>query len=289
MKSESVRALARVPAAASSRSLTTARSVLRVLSMLVERPSGVRADEVAQVLGKSVSTAYYLLTSLCDEGFAVHETQGVYRPAPGLEKLGSGGEETVAAPTVDPGLAGTVQELFLLTRRRSYLGVVHSGKIEIVAFHGRQGVPRMPGLGTEIRGSAHALAMGKVVLSLLQPSSVMRYAERGLEAFTAHTVTSVADLMAELEAARREGYAVDREEFDENFCCVAAPIFDPGGHFVAALGLSTSVHIFDRDRDELAKTVLHVARGASSVAPSRPARKRGRVRRPVLTPSARAV
>jgi len=285
MKSESVRALARAPVAASSRSLTTARSVLRVLSMLVERPSGVRADEVAQVIGKSVSTAYYLLTSLCDEGFAVHESQGVYRPAPGLEKFGSGGEETVAAPTVDPGLAGTVQELFLLTRRRAYLGVVHSGKIEIVAFHGRQGVPRMPGLGTEIRGSAHALAMGKVVLSLLDERGVSRYAERGLTRFTEHTVTDVGELMNELVAARQDGYAVDREEFDENFCCVAAPIFDADGHFVAALGLSTSAHIFDRDRDALAKTVLHVARGASVTAPSRPAPKRGRARRPLLRPA----
>ena len=286
MKSESVRTLARMPVAGSSRSLTTARSVLRVLSMLVERPSGVRADEVAQVIGKSVSTAYYLLTSLCDEGFAVHESQGVYRPAPGLENFGSGGEETVAAPTVDPGLAGTVQELFLLTRRRSYLGVVHSGKIEIVAFHGRQGVPRMPGLGTEIRGSAHALAMGKVVLSLLDERGVNRYAERGLTRFTEHTITDVTELMTELVAARQDGYAVDREEFDENFCCVAAPIFDADGHFVAALGLSTSAHIFDRERDALAETVTSVARGATVTAPSRPARRRGRARRPALSPAA---
>ena len=28
----------------------------------------------------------------------------------------------------------------------------------------------MPGLGSEIRASAHALAMGKVVLSLLEPA-----------------------------------------------------------------------------------------------------------------------
>jgi DNA-binding IclR family transcriptional regulator len=286
MRSESVRTLARVPAAASSRSLTTARSVLRVLSMLVERPSGVRADEVAEVLGKSVSTAYYLLTSLCEEGFAVHESQGVYCPAPGMEKFGSGDERTVAAPTVDPGLAGTVQELFLLTRRRSYLGVVHSGKIEIVAIHGRQGVPRMPRLGTEIRDSAHALAMGKVVLSLLKPRGVMRYAQRGLKRFTEHTVTDVAELTAELEVVRQKGYAVEREEFDENFCCIAAPIFDADGHFIAALGLSTSSHIFDRDCDALAQTVLYVAQGACRTAPSRPLSQRHHARRPALRPVA---
>ena len=97
------------------------------------------------MLGKSVSTAYYLLTSLCEEGFAVHETKGVYRPARGLEKLSAGGEETVAAPTVHDGLAGTVEELFLLTRKRSYLGVVHSGQDR------DRRLPRPPGRATDAR------------------------------------------------------------------------------------------------------------------------------------------
>ena len=65
----------------SRRSLSTARAVLRVLSMLAEHPGGVGAEEVAEALGKSVSTAYYLLTSLCAEGYAVHERRGVYRAA----------------------------------------------------------------------------------------------------------------------------------------------------------------------------------------------------------------
>ena len=66
---------------AGRRGLSTARAVLQVLSLLEQHPDGVRADEVAQVVGKSVSTAYYLLASLVEEGFAVHEG-GVYRRAP---------------------------------------------------------------------------------------------------------------------------------------------------------------------------------------------------------------
>ena len=259
LSSESAGLLARAPVAASSRSLSTARSVLRVLTLLVQRPSGVRADEVAEELGKSVSTAYYLLTSLCEEGFAVHARQGVYRPARGLEQLTAVAEEVAPDHAVHEGLAASVDDLFLLTRKRSYLGVVRSGRIEIVAFRGRQGVPCMPGLGSEIRDSAHALAMGKVVLSLLGPDAVAVYVARGLKQFTRRTITSGAALAAELDRARRDGFAVDREEFDENFCCVAAPIRDERGRFVAALGLSTGVRDFDRERDRLAATVVEVA------------------------------
>jgi acetyl-CoA synthetase len=267
------RVLTDAPVAASSRSLTTARSVLRVFALLLEHPEGVRADEVAKTLGKSVSTAYYLLTSLCEEGFAVHESKGVYRRARGLEELTAAvGEHAHPGPSLHDGLAGSVDELFLRTRKRSYLGVVKAGRIEIVAFCGRQGVPRMPGLGSEIRDSAHALAMGKVVLSLLSPSAVARYVARGLTAFTPHTIISPDKLTADLEQVARAGYAVDREEFDENFCCIAAPVFDARGRFVAALGLSMTANIFDSDREELAPIVVdvarHAARRADAQAPS---------------------
>jgi DNA-binding IclR family transcriptional regulator len=250
----------RASTAGASRSLSTARAVLRVFALLLEHPSGVRADEVAADLGKSVSTAYYLLTSLCEEGFAVHESKGLYRPARGLEELtGAVAESITPEHPLHEGLAGTVDQLFLRTRKRSYLGAVRPGRIEITAFRGRQGVPRMPGLGSEIRDSAHALAMGKVVLSLLGPSGLARYVARGLKTFTPYTITSPAALEAELQQVRENGYAVDREEFDENFCCIAAPIFDERGKFLAALGLSVTAHVFDTDRDDLAATVMDVA------------------------------
>jgi IclR family transcriptional regulator, acetate operon repressor len=267
-------------AAAASRSLSTARAVLRVLALLMERPSGVRADEVAQALGKSTSTAYYLLASLCEEGFAVHESKGVYRPARGLEELTADAEQ----PTVlHEGLEGAVDELFLRTRKRSYLGAVRPGRIEIVAVRGRQGVRRMPGLGSEIRDSAHALAMGKVVLALLQAPGLSRYVARGLKSFTPQTITSADELAADLDQVRSHGFAVDREEFDEDFCCVAAPIFDERGRFVAALGLSVTPHVFDAEIEQLAATVIEVARGAVAAASQRPS-DHGRNSHPRLAP-----
>jgi DNA-binding IclR family transcriptional regulator len=266
VKGEPVCAFPRAPVAASSRSLSTARSVLRVLSLLVERPTGVRADEVAEVLGKSISTAYYLLTSLCEEGFAVHEAKGVYRPARGLEELTAVAEEEGAGGTVSEGLTGTVDELFLRTRKRSYLGVVRAGRIEITTFRGRQGVPRIPGLGNEIRDNAHALAMGKVVLALLDSTGLARYVSRGLKSFTPHTIISPQELAAELERVRDDGFAVDREEMAENFCCIAAPIFDQRGRFVAVLGLSVTATVFDAEVERLADAVMEVAAGAVEVA-----------------------
>ena len=53
---------------------------------------------------------------------------------------------------------------------------------------------------------------------------------RGLERL--HAVSrspTPEELAAELARVRHHGFAVDREEFDEDFCCVAAPVLDERG------------------------------------------------------------
>ena len=68
------------------RGLSTARSALDVTWMLARTPDGVRADEVAGALGKSVSTAYNVLASLCDEDVAVRLPGGIYQLAPDFKR-----------------------------------------------------------------------------------------------------------------------------------------------------------------------------------------------------------
>ena len=245
---------------AGRRGLATARAVLQVLSFLEQHPDGVRADEVAHVVGKSGSTAYYLLASLVEEGFAVHKG-GLYRA-----------HHEVAPVAPSPAgdrhvLEDAVDDLFLRTHKRCYLGVVRGGVIEIAVVRGRQGIARMPGLGTQITDNAHALAMGKVVLARLRPAALARYVRRGLERYTPSTITAPEALATELRRVRTLGYAVDREEFDRDFCCVAAPILDERGRLAAILGLSASTRAFDAEHGELAAAVRDLAEAASPDTP----------------------
>lgn len=250
-----------------TRGLSTARAVLKVLSFMVQHPDGVRAREVADELGKSVSTAYYLLASLHEEGFAVHEPGHGYRLRPGAA-IGS----RTPARSSDRSLSRTVDELFARTHRRSYLGQIEAGAIVITAVCGRQGIPRVPGFGPRIDRSAHALAMGKVVLSLLPEHSRRRYIERGLRRYTARTITSSSALMSELAQVRRNGFAIDRGEFDLDYSSVAAPVLGERGRFLAVLGLSASSRTFEAGVQDLVREVRDVALAVSG----REARRRSR-------------
>jgi acetyl-CoA synthetase len=238
--------------------LSTARAALQVEWLLAARPKGVRAEEVAETLGKSVSTAYNLLASLCQEGVAAHHAGGVYRLSPAFRALVGTG---AAAPAPELGdLAALVRSLLTRTHKRSYVGVVRHGELRIGYERGLQGMPKLPGLDPYLRDNAHALALGKVALALAPPATVERYVRSpGLRRFTAHTITDPEVLRAELEDIRARGWAVDREEFDEDFCCIAAAVRAPSGRPFAVIGISMTRWAFDQEHETLAQAVVEVA------------------------------
>jgi acetyl-CoA synthetase len=223
-----------------------------------QHPDGVSARAVADEFGKSVSTAYDLLASLDEEGFAIHQSGRGYR-------LRADVPTGPRATEPEPGehLSRAADELFALTHRRSYLGRVEPGGILITVVRGRQGIPRVPGLEPRIGRSAHAIAMGKVVLSSLPEHRRRSYIERGLQTYTQRTITSPGALMTELDEVLGLGFAVSRGEFNADHCTVAAPVLDDRGRFRAVLGLSTSSRAFEAEAEGLVRAVREVAAAVS--------------------------
>ena len=256
----------------SRRGLSTARATLQVAWLLAARPEGIRADDVAKDLGKSVSTAYNLLVSLCDEGVAVHHAGGLYRLAPAFREMVAHG--TVRAHSEPQDLSAAVEDLLMRCHKRSYLGILRAGELHVVLERGQQGMLKLPGLGERIAGNAHALALGKVVLAMAPPEVAERYVRAGLRRFSSRTITDPDALHQELREVRRRGFAVEREEFDDDFCGIAAPVLDRRGRFLAVIGISMTRRAFDDGHDMLARTVVAVARAAGvragAGAPPRP-------------------
>jgi DNA-binding IclR family transcriptional regulator len=81
----------------------------------------------------------------------------------------------------------------------------------------------------------HATAAGKVFLSA-ENDLLESALNQELLGFTAHTVTSRADLLLELAAGRSRGYAKEDREHQADQQAVASPVVDYAGNTVAALG-----------------------------------------------------
>ena len=110
--------------------------------------------------------------------------------------------------------------------------------------------------------------MGKVVLARLRPAALARYVGTRPRRATRRARSPRREaLAAELRRVRAVGYAVEREEFDRDFCCVAAPILDERGRLAAILGLSASTRAFDAEHGELAAAVRDLAADGRAAAP----------------------
>ena len=73
---------------------------------------------------------------------------------------------------------------------------------------------------------ATCTATGKAMLATLAPAELQRRLDMSgpLPRLTAHSITSLPKLKAELDKIRRQGYALDQEEVIEGVVCVAAAV-----------------------------------------------------------------
>ena len=88
------------------------------------------------------------------------------------------------------------------------------------------------------RVPAHASASGKLFLAQLAPAQRKRLlAHVPLQAYTPKTLTTLDALEAEIARVKRDGYAVDDEEFLPGLLCVAVSVPRPRGPSNLAIAL----------------------------------------------------
>ncbi|WP_328304706.1 IclR family transcriptional regulator [Actinomycetospora sp. NBC_00405] len=252
------------------RSLKTAAEALSALRILGASPEGITPEALAAQLGKSTATARYLLNTLCQEGYAVRDKQAgtvrLHESPPWGEAWGDPApRDDLARYELPERLSDAVTELYWRTRQRTYLARWEDDDATVIVdARGHQGLARIPHLTERIPlASAHALAVTKALVASSGARTERLREQRDLTSFTGTTITSTPAIELELARVRRRGYAVDREEYAEGFCCIGAPIFDPEGRVAASIAISTPARRFETHGDELTGAVRDVATTAT--------------------------
>lgn len=216
-------------------SVKSARRVMLVLEYLAQA-GRASFSSIVRELRLPNSSAHQLLATMTDGGFVDYdETARVYKLGPRLWAVaqsytGVGDIAGIALPfmqrLVDE-VGETTQLSALQARHNVYLAVVDS--------------PHPMRLESSIgaRLPAHATGLGKTLLAALSNAEIARrLGQVELERYTAHTHTSLASLMLEIETIRSRGYGEDNEEFVVGCKCVARPVRDPRGQTVAAMSVT---------------------------------------------------
>ncbi|MBF6620344.1 MAG: IclR family transcriptional regulator [Patulibacter sp.] len=207
---------------------------LAVLEALAD--GGDSVTEIGRRAGLRPSTTHRMLQTLVTSGYAEHgSAAGRYALGhravllAGRARTSEAGIRAIALPILQ-----RVNRVARTTANLAFLDGGHAVFVE-QAFAADSGA-RL--LEHELRVPAHVSASGKAMLAFVAPERLRRFLPETSETFTDRTVTDRDALERELANVRRNGYAIDDQEFRSNFACVAAPVFDHVGAAVAAVSVA---------------------------------------------------
>ncbi len=110
----------------------------------------------------------------------------------------------------------------------------------------------------------YCTAHGKALLAFLDIEIIEKTIKEGLKKFTEYTITDDALLIEELKKIREQGYAMDNEEREIGFRCIAAPVFNSKNEVIGAIGISAMVQTLPNNKvKEYAEIIKTVAKKMS--------------------------
>lgn len=119
--------------------------------------------------------------------------------------------------------------------------------VYVQRLHTKRILPMSPSLGSRL--PAHAISMGRVLLSGLDDAALQAYLETArLKKLTAATVVDRAQLQARIARVREQGYAWVDGELDDSIAGLAVPVRDQDGAIVAAVNVSLTAGEYDEAR-----------------------------------------
>lgn len=201
----------------------SALRTLDVIEYIVARPGGAQAMEIAAALSIPMSSASYLLRTLCERDYLLRDDR-IYLPGPGLDRL--------RLPAASLSLAERLQPLVRAVRselNETASLMVQVGWMAEAVLTETSDQPLRYAIALGERRPLHCLAAGKIILAWLDESELQQYfAASQRERFTSHTIVDEAALRAQLAEVRRQGFAQAREESVLGICSMAYPVVEQG-------------------------------------------------------------
>ena len=217
-------------------SIQSVDRALYLLETIADAGGEATLTDLANRTGLNISTCHHLLATLIKRGFAAK--------VPGRRLYALGARIFY--------LSHACLQVDLPRRAQPYLDAVNQATGETVHLAALQGDSVITVAVREARhavrvdtgrlGKAeapHAISVGKAMLAWLPEDEIRRILSHGMKRYTENTITELPAFLVSLRAVRRDGYALDREEYLPGVVCVGAAIRDQAGTVIGAISAST--------------------------------------------------
>ncbi|WP_254546671.1 IclR family transcriptional regulator [Halomarina pelagica] len=220
---------------------TTAIS-LQLVDHILEL-EGASLAELAEVSGLAKSTVHSHLTTLAAYGYVVNEDNRYHLGA----KFCHLGDYVRTRKEYYRIAEEAVSRLAAESTLDADFTVEEHGRV--VSLYGNLDFANSPRF--LIDGSpfhVHTTASGKAIVAQYDEERVREIVDRwGLPAATEHSITTRAELFAELERVREQGYAENREEAIGGLWAVGKAVTSPRGEVYGSLNLSGPAYAVDEE------------------------------------------
>lgn len=194
----------------------------------------LRITEISNLTELHKSTAYGLVNTLKELRILEQDTKtGMYKLGLELFKLGAHVNinlRNIVSPYIDSLVVETQETVNLVVREGDsilYIEKKESPHSMRICTNLGQLVP------------LYCTAGGKAILAFLDPQDTEEILHRTeFKRYTANTLMTVNDVMADIEEVREKGYAVDREELEYGLTCVGIPLFNKKNCPIGAISVS---------------------------------------------------
>jgi IclR family acetate operon transcriptional repressor len=232
---------------------------MALLDALGEDEEGYRLRDLSIRTGLSPSTAHRLLTTLEKRRFVEFDkSEGLWHV--GRQTFAIGSAFVRRRNFVAPALP-FLRRLRDLTHETANLGVADDGEVVVLTQVESREIMRAI---TKVGGRAPMVTsgLGKAILATYSQEDVAAIIRRhGMKRLTPRSVVRAGDLRDVLELARRDGYALDDEEYLAGLRCVAAVVYNDQAEALAAISVSGLASRVPSERlPQLGRLVNEVAR-----------------------------
>lgn len=225
------------------------QSAARTIGILLEvakSENGLTTKEISERVGIGRQATYHLLHTLVEAGMLTRAEGRRYLLGLRVGTIAAGFERQLAP---NEHLAPLVREIAGDTGETSYATGWWSNEIAVLAVARGTNPVQAAEVSQGHIGHAHARASGKLLLSSATPANREAFLEsHEREKLTPHTKTGIAELEAEFERIREQGYSEDLEEYAEGLCCLAVPLSAAPSSFALAISAPRDRFLVERDR-----------------------------------------